>query len=227
MTRPRAAALALLFLLPSPATPAEAHHRAHPELAARWTAVRTVGVVLPEIQAFELTTKAAVARPDWAETVRLNVAAALEDELRGRGIAAKRLEPAVPAAKEELHEVQLLYESVGNAILQATYSNRFPWKLERFEYGVGDLAALLGAEGVDAALFAYGTSGDASGGRTALTLLVGGPVPGDRLFIGLVDRTGAVLWFAEHTSYRSDLKTPQGARAFVADALKQLPGAAR
>lgn len=227
-SRSRALALALALALPAAATAAP-KHRVHPEFDARMAAVRTVGLVAPEVSSYELTANGTlVPRPDWTDGVRANVAAALEGALRARKLAVKRVDPAAPAAKEELREVQRLYEAVGGAILQATYANSFPWKLSRFEYTLGDLGALAAAEGVDALVFTYGVGTNSSGGRIAAELLLGVTARAvDQLFIAVVDRSGAVLWFAQDFSASSDLRDPAGARYVVDLVTNLLPAVPR
>lgn len=226
--RSRALALALAVALPT-AGAAAPKHRVHPEYDARMAAVRTVGLVPPEVSCYELTANGSVVpRPDWTDAVRANVAAALEGTLRARNLAVRRVAPAAPAAKEELREVQRLYEAVGGAIVQATYANSFPWKLSRFEYTLGDLGPLAAAEGVDALVFTYGVGTNSSGGRIAAELLLGATARAvDRLFVAIVDRTGAVLWFAHDFSTTSDLRDPASARRVVELVTNLLPAVAR
>ena len=220
IARWRAGALVLTLVLPAAAS--AGGHRLHPEFASRMAGVKTVGLVTPELDAYEVSANGTVLlRPDWTEKVRANVAQALDATLRTHGLAVKPLAPAAPAAKEELREVQHLYVAVGNAIVQATYANAFPAKLERFEYTVGDIQALLAAEGVDAAVFAYGRALNSS--RRAPALVSGSYVLSDSLFVGIVDRSGAVLWFAEADSTASDLRAPPSARYFVEMVTDQLP----
>jgi hypothetical protein len=225
--RIRAVALSLGLVVPLAAA-ASGADRAHPELLARLAPVRTIGVVAPEVDAYELTANdSRVKRPDWTELARANVAAGVEEALRARGFEARPFAPAAPAAQEELRQVSLLYDAVFAGIVQATYANRFPAKLERFEYSVGDLGALLAAEGVDALLFVHGVANISSGGRIAMQLLVGSGSGIDRLFLGVVDRAGAVLWFGAVASTTTDLRQPSSASQFARQALHPLPGTAR
>jgi hypothetical protein len=207
--------------------------RAHPELAARLAAVRTVGLAVPEVKAFELTaSNQAVFRSDWTDQSRELVAAALEEVLRAHGLAAKRLAPAPPDRPGEAGEVRRLYEAVVGAVSQATYQFRFPAKVERFEYELGDVASSLGADQVDAVLFTYGRGVSSTGGRKAIQAL-GAALAGvsssgvDRLQIGLVDRSGTLLWFSNFASTKFDLRDAGSVKAFVAELADGFPGVAR
>jgi hypothetical protein len=104
--------------------------------------------------------------------------------------------------------------------------------MARFEYSLGDLQSLFSAEGVDALVFAYGFGNISSGGRATLqvlgALLGGGYSVGvDRLFLALVDRTGAVLWFDTESSTSSNLRDPASTGSFVSKMASHLPGVTR
>jgi hypothetical protein len=224
VSRSRAILLGALALLALPGAVPPDDHRTHPELETRIAAVRTLGLVEPTVDAFELEANGLrVARPDWSELGRANVVAALEKELGAHGFAVKPVAPAGAEAKEELRQVQLLYEAVGGAIVQATYSNAFPWKLDRFEYSVGDVRALTAAAGVDGLVFTYAVANISSGGRIALQVFGGAGSGVDWLILGVVDRTGEVLWFARVHSTVSDVRDPQTAAVLVRNATDRLP----
>lgn len=224
MARSRAILLGVLALLVLPGAAPNDEHRVHPELEARIGAVRTLGLVEPQVDAFELDASGArVPRPDWSELGRANVLAALEAEMRAHGFEVKAVSAAEPGAKEELRQVTLLYEAVGAAIVQATYVNAFPWKLDRFEYTVGDIAALTAAAGVDALVFTYAIANISSGGRVALQVLGAAGSGIDWLIVGIVDRNGEVLWFGRVHSTASDVRNPATAAVLVRTATDRLP----
>ncbi len=201
--------------------------RVHPEFEKHIAGVKTLGLVQPTADAYELDARGTrVLRPDWTERAVANLGAALEKHLARRGFDVKRFEPATPAATEELREVKLLYEAVGSAIVQATIANQFPWKLDRFDYTVGDVGALAAAGGVDALVFVHAVANISSGGRVALQLLgAGGGI--DWLIVSVVDRTGTVLWFARVYSTVSDVREPDYAALLVEQATNRLPRKAR
>ena len=228
MARSRAILLGMLALLAFPGAVPPDDHRTHPQFDARIAAVRTLGLVEPTVDAFELQASGTrLARPDWSEAGRRNVLAALEKEMQAHGFAVKPVAPAGAEGKEELRQVRLLYEAVGGAIVQATYANAFPWKLDRFEYSVGDVRALTAAAGVDALVFTYGMANISSGGRVALQVFGAAGSGIDWLILGIVDGNGEVLWFGRVHSTTSDVRDPQHAAILVQSATDRLPRRSR
>lgn len=224
MARPRAILLGVVAVLVLAGAAPTDEHRVHPEFESRIAAIRTLGLVEPTVDAFELDASGArVPRPDWSELGRANVLAALETEMRAHGFEVKTFSPAEGETKEELRQVRLLYEAVGAAIVQATYVNQFPWKLDRFEYTVGDIHALTAAAGVDALVFTYGIANISSGGRVALQVLGAAGSGIDWLVAGIVDGNGDVLWFGRVHSTASDVRDPRTAAILVRTATDLLP----
>lgn len=234
MTSLRRTLLLALLSLPAPGRAEDPPRwRAHPDLAARLAAIRTVGLQVPELKAYELTaSNQPVFRPDWTDQTRELVAAALEGELRARGLGTKRLPPGPADPPGEAGEVRRLYEAVVGAVFQATYQFRFPAKVERFEYELGDVTGLLAPDEVDAVLVTYGRAVSSSGGRKAVQFL-GAALAGvsssgiDRLHVGLVDRSGTLLFFSSFASTDFDLRDPGSVKAFVAKVVDGFPVVAR
>jgi hypothetical protein len=218
----------LVVLLPVPVRAEEPHYRLHPEFATRMRAVKTIAVIRPTMRLYELTAGGGrTLKPDWSEKSTTVIGDALAAAIARRGQSVVRLEPA-PQEAEPWRDVTLLYNAVGGAILQATYTNQFPRKLARFDYSLGDLAPLLEPRGADAILFAFGTANISSAGRSALQVLGALVGPGysvgiDRIFLGLVDRSGAVLWFDTFASTGYDLRDPESAAQFVQNVTDHLP----
>jgi len=223
------ASLALALALPAAALAEPPDARKHPDFDARWVAIRAVGVVAPNLKIVELTAgDTPVFRPDWTEEAKEAVTSALEAALREHGVEPVRFTPSSDEEKAELAEVQALYEQVVSGVLQATYANQFPAKVARFEYGLGDLSRLLERQHLDALVFTYGTGAASSGSRKAvqmLSALVVGrySVAVDRLFVGVVDRRGDLLWFAVRADTRSDLRDKGSAGKFVHEVSGGLP----
>jgi hypothetical protein len=225
-------ALVLLALVPGLASAETPGFRLHPDYAARMASVKSVGVTPAVVKVFEMTAgNNRVLRQDWSDRAVENVTTAVESALRARGLAVKRIVPT-EATKAEVEDVQQLFDAVSDAILQATYAYRFPAKMARFEYSVGDLDRLLSASGVDAIVFAYGFGNISSGGRKAVQVLsavVGGGVSYgiDRIFLAVADRSGAVLWFDAVASSGHDLRDAESTAGFVQKATVELPGTDR
>ncbi|MBI5068189.1 MAG: hypothetical protein HZB56_08100 [Deltaproteobacteria bacterium] len=227
--RPGALLLALALAPPAAAQSEPQGNRLHPAFAARMAAVRTVGIVAPDIKLYELSaSNDRVFQPEWSTAARGLVLASAEAAVKRRGLEPIRFE-APDGRQVELREVTLLEQAVATAILQATYFARFPAKVASFEYGLGDLNWLLGPQGPDALLFVQGHGHVSSGGRKAVqtlgAVLGGGMSRGiDRLFMALVDRTGELLWFDWSASSSYDLRDPESADAFVRALLDRIPG---
>jgi hypothetical protein len=138
--------------------------RVHPDIQSRLSELRTVGIVIPEVKVYEITaSNQPVFRPDWSEKGTEAVTRSLEAALRARGLEPKRLQPTATQDQDQLREVRLLYQAVVAAVVQATFLNRFPAKVNRFEYSVGPVGALLERQQVDALVFAFGSGAVSSG----------------------------------------------------------------
>lgn len=224
-----AASLAVALALPAAALAVPPDVREHPDFDARWAALRAVGVVTPDLKIVEVTAgDTPVFRPDWTERAKEAVTLALEAALREHGVEPVRFTPSADEEKAELVEVQALYEQVVSGVIQATYANKFPAKVARFEYGLGDLSRLLERQHLDALVFTYGTGAVSSRSRKTVQVLsaivgAGYSVAVDRLFIGVVDRQGDLLWFAVRADTRSDLRDKDSAGEFVHEVSHGLP----
>jgi hypothetical protein len=226
MTRSRAiliGSLALL-LLPAAAPLPTDQYRTTAELEQRLAALKTIGVVEPIVDAYELGAGGTrTFRPEWSEAGRAALWAAIEAELSGWGWAAKRVQVTRPADRGELHDARLLYEDVGSAIVQATITNLFPAKEQRFDYSVGDVGQVAAAAQVDGLVFAQGIANISSAGRAALQVFTSTGSGVAWLTFAITDRSGDVLWFARVRSTESDVRDPGGAATLVHHATVLLP----
>lgn len=215
MLRRRAVTVAIAIALPFPAA-AWPPYRLHPEYAARAGAVRTVGVVTPHVVAYDASQGVLVPREDWSARISGNLLAAVQKQLRRRNLFVKHVDPLAVAAAEELREALLLYVAVEGAIVQATYENDFLNKKGAFDYSVGDLATLLAAAEVDGVIFVHATTINGSRGELP-----------DRVFVGMVDRSGSVVWFSHDHATTTDLRDPEDAALFAKNLIEPLPRWAR
>jgi hypothetical protein len=224
----------LYVLLPVAGRASEVRQdRVHPDVLARVSELRTVGIVVPEVKVYELTaSNEPVFRLDWSEQGKEAVTRSLEAALRARGLEPKRLQPTTAQDQEQLREVRLLYQAVVAAVVQATFVNRFPAKVNRFEYSVGPVGALLERQQVDAVVFASGSGAVSSGGRKAVQTLsaifAGVSSSGvDRLMVGVIDRRGDLLFFGTLASTDHDLRDSGSADEFVQKLARDLPAVSR
>jgi hypothetical protein len=237
-------ALASLLLFGAPAVADEGgasppvklgEPRVHPQIQERLRLVKTVGVLLAKVNVFEIGAGGQrLPRDDWSALAQKAVAESVLAGIEAHGFTARLLEP-LPEAQDELLDLRLLYDAVGSSVVYAVYQQKFRAKVERFEYSLGDLSSLLDRYGVDALAIVHGSDENSSGGRkaaqavtsTALALLGVLAVPRGGvtwLTVGLVDRSGSVLWF-NFDSGSYDLRDPGSAGQFVSGLLQQLPAA--
>ncbi len=236
--RPSAfAGMAASAALAACATPSGPSVRLHPQYKERLGGARSIGVVPPKVVVFELDA-GGVRQPkdDWSAAARTNVSAAVVNGLRGAGYDAKLLDPAADV-KDDLEEVRLLYEAVASSIVYATYGQKFPAKVQNFDYSLGDVSKLLDRLGVDVLAIPYGSDEISSGGRkatqavgiaAAILLGVGAVQRSGATFVNLaiVDRSGAVVWFNIRGAGGSyDLRDPASAQEMVGKLVQDLPGA--
>jgi hypothetical protein len=201
-------------------------YRVHPEYKQRMAAVRSVVVVVPDLKAYELMRNdQPIFQAEWTDRSKENVFAALEGQLKERGLVSRRLE-VTPEVELALQDVAPMYRAALSAMLQATYLNSFRAQKDRFDYTLGDLSGL--AADADAFVLVWGRGVTSSGGRRAFLILFGNGAYGvDRLMVAVVARSGEVLWFDPVASTQFDLRDPASAASFVATALSSLPKVAR
>ncbi len=167
--------------------------------------VRTVGLVTPSVKIYELDAGGMrVPRDAWSEQGRTNLRDAIVQGLQQKGLAVRPVE-ATAQNRDELEEVRLLYEAVGQAELDARHLGFVNKWQDGFEYSVGPVQALFAKQGVDALLLSYGSDEISTGGRVtkaALAALIGIHVQSGVSFVNLalVDRTGRVIYFRVHAS---------------------------
>jgi hypothetical protein len=193
--------------------------------------VRTVGLVAPTVKVFELDAGGMrVPREAWSEQVRKNVTDAIGVALTEKGLVVKPIEPTA-RTRDELDDLRLLYEAVGQAELDARrfyFVNK--WK-DGFEYSVGPVQALFAKQGIDALLLSYGSDEISTGGRVAkatLAAIIGVHVASGVSFVNLalVDRTGRVVFFRVHASEGgADLRDAGTVQNIVDSLVRELPGA--
>lgn len=159
---------------------------------------------------------------EWTAQASKNVMAALSEGLAARKLKAK---PLSWKGDAELDEVRLLYAEVAGAIWSFTYPPYpFPTKRDRFDYSVGPVGRILDRAGVDVLLVAAAAGQTGANGRR-LSLVAGRSTA--LLSLGLVDRSGDVIWFDVWGGNSVDLRSTSDVGATVAKLLSELPGEAR
>ncbi len=179
--------------------------RSHPQLAERVKAVRTTGILPPDIKVYSVSAGGVEEpRDDWSRQGREHVLEAVRRNAGGR-VTEIRPAPGDRELEELIADVQALYRAVSVSIAKHTLGwgpDVFRHKVERFEYSVGPIDGLLRRQRADALLIVQGYDEVSTGGRRALRT-VGAIIPfapktasdSAGMSMALVDRTGAVLWF--------------------------------
>lgn len=228
------AVLLLAALCAFPCAETEAAPKASPDLPSHLASIHTVGLVPSEIQIYELSAGGVLERrDDWSAAGRANVTRGILGAFEERKIAVKSLQVG-ENRKEEMDDIKALYRAVVmSVLLHSDGPNAFPAEQQRFDFTLGPLEALLDEFGVDALVFVYGSDEISTGGRKTLAVLglVGGVVlrPGiSVLGIGLVDRSGKVLWFHSKASPGMvDFRDPESASKFTQELLSAFPAAGK
>jgi hypothetical protein len=197
-------------------------HRTAPGAESWRERTRTIGILsairIEEVSAGGVEEENA----DWTAQAGRNVVKALSDGLRERKLKSKPLSWKDDA---ELDEVRLLYAEVAGAIWRYTYPPYpFPAKEKRFDYTVGPIGKVLDRAGVDVLLIAAGIGQSGADGRR-LSLIKGQSTA--LLALGLVQRTGDVIWFDVWGGNAVDLRSEADVSQTVAKLLSELPGVDR
>jgi hypothetical protein len=170
-------------------------------------------------------------RADWSREAQANIAAAIDRGLQGRGHSMASLDPDT-AMDGRTGQLIRLHEVVGGSIGAFEYgAYGLPTHKHGFDWTLGEGAQALAREhDADYLLFLYARGAYSSKQRlatvVALAILgVGLPTGGQGAFASLVDaRTGKIIWFTTATAgLQADMRTQEGAEAFVRALLKDAP----
>ena len=189
-------------------------------------------LVEPDVQ-LSLLTIAGLQEPkaDWTKSAQANLDGAMQTALRQRSHQFRELDPA-NAQEGRIGQLLRLHEAVGLSIVAFDYGALdLPTKKNSFDWTLGQGAQVLGQQyDADYALFTYARGSYSSGGRKAamvgMALLgVSMPLGGQQAFASLVDlKTGRVVWFnVAKAAPSADMRTPEGAQAFVDAMMKEAP----
>jgi hypothetical protein len=199
-----------------------------PELEARARNFKRVVLLPPKVEICEFTAGGMKEkRDDWSEAGKKNVLNALRQTMQAKQVF---LGSATPSSKnkKEIADVNALFKAVAYSIYHHTYAYDgnmalFPKKVEKFDYSIGSVGALLAQQKADGLLIIYGSDEISSRGRKALEVLKA-INPFDQMDAGgatsmiacLTDKTGAILWirfWSVGGSY--DLRDQKSASDFV------------
>jgi hypothetical protein len=213
----------------------EESFRTPPDFAERMKNIRTIAMFRPDIKMFEISTGGVKElRQEWCDEGCLKVQSAFITEFQRFGYDLKILDPEQDNS-QDLREIMFLYDDVVTSALRHAYDgpNLFPAKKTNFDYTLGPIENLLQPAGADALLLIQGVDEISSEGRKAMPtfgVLVGlaagivvTPTMGKTVMIvGLVDRSGDLLWFnIRGGSGVYNLRDPESISKLVSQSLER------
>ncbi len=224
-------------------------YRANPSLEARTKGIKTVAILPPRVDVFQIDAGGVREKIDeWSTQAKKNLEDAVRAELQRRTgflITPHSQESLPEEVKSNLEETYSLFDAVNTAILLHTYFDnpnyRFEEKIVNFDYSLGKEVKGLANEGVEILLLVNGTDHIWTGGRQALQAVavilgLGASVAtgivvmpalggGTAVNVALVDaRSGDILWYnVTQSGGGIDLRDPQSAADLVKDLLENFP----
>ena len=226
------AACLLVFLLPGPAAAGNIVFAVHPDLEAEMPESPRFGLIRPSIEIHQISAGGVSEKiQDWCDTACANVRVAME-EVFGENLKIIPIEQFTPDSSfgEEILEVEGLYDTVTITISKTWVGpTAFPKQYRRFDYSLGSLDEVFDVLDIDALIFVTGYDQVKTGGRQAfevVALLAAGAVYSKAAYldVGLVGRSGKLVWYKLMGSLpKTDLRDPEGARAYVDSAFEEFP----
>ena len=207
--------LAGLFCAPGCCAPPP--YRAHPEFDTRVKQIRTVSLMPPVVQVYEVfPSGVAELRDDWCALGEKSVEKAFVEEMKEKRYVVSTVRTDGPLGKD-VQQIQALYKQVNKSVQLHSYGPQvFPEKATRFEYGVGSLEEVLAASGTDSVVFIMAF--DRVSTRT----------PKTTMSVAVADTTGTILWYCVKASTGEHrLKDPLGSALLVEDILSSFPKRAK
>ena len=229
-----------LFL--SACATAPVSYRTNPQLNEKLKTTKNITVIPLEIEVYELSTGGIREKIDQlCAQAKNNVMTAINNELKVKPLLfVKPFHEGMLSEdqRSNLDETRALFDAVVLSILTHTYGapeQRFPEKIENFDYALGDEVRELSKE-VDALLLVrcldiIPTSGKKTVETAKLILgaLVGVSMPvdmgGHLVSIALVDaNTGSIIWYNQQGSgFSADLRDSIKTTTIVKKLLADLP----
>ncbi len=189
-------------------------YRIHPEFEKRAQDSNTLGLLLCDVKAYEITGLGVVElRKGWCTTGKENLVSALVENLRKKNYEIR------PLAKdkeidEEITEIEAVYGAVSKSIQLHTYGPQlFPEKKKNFEYSLGSVEGILQKYSTDSLEFVRGLDHVLKGKEEAF------------ISVAFVDSSGTILWYCEKgIRGEGGLRDPESASKLVENVLASFPG---
>jgi hypothetical protein len=227
--------LLLVLLVAMSACTSTVHRRSDNMKAdAKIGAGKTVVILKADIELYELLASGMMEpRADWTKAANAHVSEAITAELAQREVTVVQASTMDLPADERARQLELLSNTVGNAILQHEFSpyGRLPHRDRKsFEWTIGPGAQLLKQRyQADYAIATLVRDSYATSGRKAVMVLgliagFSAPLGSQQAYTTLVDlQTGRVVWANILRSETGDLRKPETARKTVSNLLKGVP----
>ena len=207
----------------------------HPDIAGRARAIHVIGIVRPDVSIYSLSAGGQLELvEEWSEAGRNNLLTAVVKRFSRRATKLQVVQ-ADEGTEALLEEVRPLAAAISATVSGQSYLDAPPFdRHRRFVHSVGSLGGEPERNGVDALLLMTAYDEISSYGRRALIavgkitgLLFGEPPRKGATVITmmLLDRDGAVLWYAELREPGAfDLRSSGSAAKAAAQVLESFPG---
>ena len=221
---------------------------AHPDLAQRISGIKSIALLPPRIDVYELGMISSGRVAGWSDTATANISDAATLQLKSLArIQSERVltDSLSDAQKDELRDVQSLLDAVRTSVqvhVQGGTEQRFPAKQSDFDYSLGTFNEITKSTNTDAFLLLQGVDHITSPGHRALNaalLLTSAAAAGGARMVlipivnlgttwvsaSLVDsRTGDILWYRNEMSTGGyDLRDSESAIGFVRKLFEGFP----
>jgi hypothetical protein len=191
-------------------------HRAHPQFESRVTKIKSLTLVPPTVEVYELSPSGLPElRDDWCALGKKNLQEALVEKFRNKQYTVQT--PCGDlGVRKELVEIQALYAQVNKSVQLHSYGPQlFPEKVTQFEYGIGSIKWLVDVCGTDSLVFVNGFD------------QVSPHHPKTYVSIAVADASGAILWYSVKGSKGGyELKDPLSTAMLVEEILSSFPKSA-
>ncbi len=190
-----------------------AAYRAHPEFESRVVKIKTLTLLPPTVEVYELSPSGLPElRDDWSLRGKKNLEEALLDKFMKKQYRIQTL-LGDRGVRAELAEIQALYSQVNKSVQLHSYGPQvFPEKVTQFEYGIGSIQRVVEACGTDSLVFVTGFD------------QVSRHDPKTYVSIAIADSSGTILWYCVKGSRGShELTDPSSTAMLVDDILSGFP----
>jgi len=194
---------------------AQKTYRMHPQFDLTGKNYNTLGLMLCDVNAYEITGLGVVElKKEWCTIGKKNLVNALIDGLRKKNYRIKPLAKD-KELEEEITKIKAVYGAVSKSIQLHTYGPQlFPEKMKNFVYSLGSVERILKNSGTDSLMFVRGLDHVLKGQEEAF------------ISVAFVDSSGTILWYCEGgIRGEGGLRDPESASKLVKNVLASFPGA--